>query len=123
MGLFSRKKFDQMPTAEEQYAAEQQRAAQANAAYRAVQTEASRRWKQRQAEAEERRKKVLKPGELHLKGDEVHLKGEWTWAPGSMPVEDLTRTHFGSNVAGLTVKDLHALATNHGPDCRCGLGR
>lgn len=128
MGLFGRKKFDQMPTAEERYRTEQdqavrQRLAQGSPTPSDVRAEATRRWKRDRAAAEERREQVVKAGTLRRKGNTVLLEGDWQLATDKLPVGDLSSLVARGKLGDLTVKDLHALAANHGPDCRCRLGR
>ncbi|EPH46873.1 hypothetical protein ABT390_33975 [Streptomyces aurantiacus] len=128
MGLFGRKRFNEMPTAEERYRAEQEEAvrerlAQGGPTPSAVQQESSRRWKQRRAATAERRKKILKAGTLNRRGNTVILEGNWQLATDKLPEGDLSSLVALGKLGDLTVQDFHAMAENHGPDCGCGLGR
>ena len=126
MGFFRpSRQFSQMSTPEEQYRAAQQQAQPQPTAGRAT-TEAQRQVsesfrQQREAKAQ-RRSKVLSAGTLRRRGRTVILEGDWKLATGSLPVGEIPRVTHGK-VGDLTVKDLHALATNHGPNCRCSLSR
>lgn len=125
MGLFGpSRKFTQMRTPEEQYRAAQQSAAVPSNTATEAQRQVSEVFRQQRAATEERRSKVLSSGTLRRRGRTVILEGDWTLATGKLPTGDLSGMEFkGGKVGDLTLKDLHALATNHGPKCHCGLGR
>ncbi|MET9521495.1 hypothetical protein [Streptomyces coeruleorubidus] len=121
MGFFRpSRKFTEIPTPEEQY-----RAAQVHTPspeFLETQRRLSERWAERRAATEERRSKVVSAGTLRRRGRTVILEGDWKLATGSLPVGEVPRVTHGK-LGDLTIKDLHALATNHGPKCQCGLGR
>jgi len=127
MGFFRpSRQFTQMLTPEEQYREAQQQRPQVQATAGRATTEAQRQVsesfrQQREAKAQ-RRSKVLSAGTLRRRGRTVILEGDWKLATGSLPVGEIPRVTHGK-VGDLTLKDLHALATNHGPKCRCGIGR
>jgi hypothetical protein len=125
MGLFgSRKGFAAIPTAEERYAAEV-KAALATSDER---TEVARRdavahaeqWREQTAV---RRQQVVQAGGMHLRNGTVVLDDRWQLATDKVPTGNLKGKEFRGKVGDLTVKDLHALAKNHGPNCRCRLSR
>jgi hypothetical protein len=126
MSLFRpSRKFTEMRTPEEQYRATQQHPQPQATAGQAT-TEAQRRVsesfrQQREAKAQ-RHSTVLSAGTLRRRGRTVILEGDWKLATGKLPVGEIPRVTHGK-VGDLTLKDLHALATNHGPKCRCDLGR
>jgi hypothetical protein len=128
MGLFRpSSQFTQMRTPEEQYREAQQRpqpqaTATAGRATTDAQREVSEAFRRQRAAKEERRSKVLSSGTLRRRGRTVILEGDWKLATGSLPVGEIPRVTHGK-VGDLTLKDLHALATNHGPKCRCGIDR
>ncbi|MEW1699469.1 MULTISPECIES: hypothetical protein [unclassified Streptomyces] len=125
MGLFSRnKKFSHMLTPEEQYRAsaahtEEQYRREAQA--QAFRTEYDERREARRAATEARRGQVVRAGTLRRRGNSVILEGDWQLATDKLPVGDLSGTVYRGRLGDLTVKDLHALASNHGPKCRCGI--
>lgn len=128
MGFFRpSRKFTEMPTPEDQYRAAQhqpQPEVTPSQAYRETQRRLSERWKQTRAATEERRSKVLSAGTLRRRGRTVILEGDWKLATDKLPTGDLSGMEFkGGKVGDLTIKDLHALATNHGPKCQCGIDR
>ncbi|MFF9854246.1 hypothetical protein [Streptomyces litmocidini] len=51
----------------------------------------------------------------------MFLEGGWRLATDKLPVGDLNGTSYEGTLSDLTLQDLHALATNHGPNCRCGI--
>lgn len=126
MGFFRpSRQFTQMRTPEEQYREAQQRPQPQAAAGRATteaQREVSEAFRRQRAATEERRSQVISSGTLRRRGRTVILEGDWTLATGSLPVGEIARVTHGK-VGDLTLKDLHALATNHGPTCRCGIDR
>ena len=125
MGLFGpSRKFTQMSTPEEEYRAAQQSAAVPSKVTSEAQRQVSEVFRQQRAATEERRKQVVSRGTLRRRGRTVVLEGDWKLATDKLPTGDLSGMEFkGGKVGDLTLKDLHALATNHGPKCRCGLGR
>ena len=127
MGFFRpSRKFTEMPTPEEQYQAAQQQSQRyvPSQATRDIQRRSSELWRERQAATEERRSKVLSAGTLRRRGRTVILEGDWKLATDKLPTGDLSGMEFrGGKVGDLTLKDLHALAVNHGPKCRCGIDR
>ena len=113
----------QMSTPEEQYRAAQQKAPAPSTPTEA-QRQVSESFRQQRAVRDERRSKVLSSGTLRRRGRTVILEGDWKLATGTLPTGDLSGMEFkGGKVGDLTLKDLHALATNHGPKCRCGIDR
>jgi hypothetical protein len=126
MGFFRpSKQFTQMRTPEEQYRETQQPPqpqATAGQATTEAQRQVSETFRQQRAATQERRSKVRSAGTLRRRGRTVILEGDWKLATGSLPVGEIPRVTHGK-VGDLTIKDLHALATNHGPNCRCGIGR
>lgn len=124
MSLFRpSRKFSEMLTAEQQYlAAQQQEQREASEAARAVQQQASQLGRERRAATQQRREQVVSAGTMRRRGRTVVLEGDWKLATGSLPVGEIPRVTRGK-VGDLTLKDLHALATNHGPKCRCGMDR
>lgn len=126
MSLFRpSRKFTAMPTPEEQYWATQkhrQPQATAGQATTEAQRQVSEGFRKQRAATQERRSKVLKAGTLRRRGRTVILEGDWQLATGSLPVGEIPRVTHGK-VGDLTLKDLHALASNHGPKCRCGIDR
>lgn len=127
MGLFRpSRKFTEMRTPEEHYRAQQQSHPQVTVseATSEVQRRSSELWRERRAATQERRSKVLSAGTLRRRGRTVILEGDWKLATDKLPTGDLSGMEFkGGKVGDLTLKDLHALAANHGPRCRCGIGR
>ena len=128
MGFFRpSRQFTQMPTPEEQYRAAQQQSqpqATAGRATTEAQRQVSESFRQQREATAERRSKVLSAGTLRRRGRTVILEGDWKLATDKLPTGDLSGMEFkGGKVGDLTLKDLHALASNHGPKCRCGLGR
>lgn len=128
MGFFRpSRKFTEMRTPEEQYQAaqqESQRHVPVTESPREVQRRASQLWQERRAATEERRSQVLSAGTLRRRGRTVILEGDWKLATNKLPTGDLSGMEFrGGKVGDLTLKDLHALAVNHGPKCRCGIDR
>ena len=121
MSLFRpSRKFTELPTPEEQYRATQahQPIPETDDAQRRV----SEHFAQQREATKSRRAQVLSAGTLRLRGRTVILEGDWKLATGSLPTGEVPRVTRG-RLGDLTIKDLHALATNHGPKCRCGLGR
>jgi hypothetical protein len=125
MGLFGpSRKFTQMSTPEEEYRAAQQSAAVPSKVTSEAQRQVSEVFRQQRAATEERRKQVVSRGTLRRRGRTVVLEGDWKLATDKLPTGDLSGMEFkGGKVGDLTLKDLHALATNHGPKCRCGIAR
>lgn len=125
MGLFGpSRKFTQMSTPEEQYRAAQQSTAVPGGAITEAQRQVSEAFQRQREATQERRSQVLSSGTLRRRGRTVILEGDWQLATDKLPTGDLSGMEFkGGKVGDLTLKDLHALATNHGPKCRCGLGR
>lgn len=125
MGFFRpSRQFEQMRTPEEQYFAAQQRAATPSSAPTEAQRQVSEVFRRQREATAERRSQVLSSGTLRRRGRTVILEGDWKLATGKLPTGDLSGVEFrGGKVGDLTLKDLHALATNHGPKCRCGLDR
>lgn len=125
MGFFRpSRQFTQMSTPEEQYRAAQQSAAVPSGATTEAQRQVSESFRQQREAKAQRRSKVLSAGTLRRRGRTVILEGDWKLATDKLPTGDLSGMEFkGGKVGDLTLKDLHALATNHGPKCRCGLGR
>ncbi|MEU9470448.1 hypothetical protein AB0D78_28290 [Streptomyces avermitilis] len=110
-----------MSTPEEQYRAQQ--APEPSRAFIETQRRMSELSAERRAARDERRSKVLSAGTLRRRGRTVILEGDWKLATDKLPTGDLSGMEFrGGKVGDLTLKDLHALASNHGPKCRCGLG-
>lgn len=124
MSLFRpSRKFSEMLTAEQQYRAEQQQEQrEASEAARATQRQASQLGRERRAATQQRREQVVSAGTMRRRGRTVVLEGDWKLATGSLPVGEIPRVTRGK-VGDLTLKDLHALAANHGPKCRCGIDR
>ena len=123
MGFFRpSRQFTQMSTPEEQYRAAQQSAAAPSNAPTEAQRQVSESFRRQREAKAERRSKVLSAGTLRRRGRAVILEGDWKLATGSLPVGEIPRVAHGK-VGDLTIKDLHALASNHGPNCRCGIGR
>ncbi|GGV45944.1 hypothetical protein [Streptomyces spectabilis] len=125
MGLFGRRKFSEMPTAEERYFAAQKPSerrvpAQPDEAELAFRERSARRRERERAAAEERRKQVVSAGTIRRRGRTVILEGDWKLATDKLPLGDLSGLTARGRLGDLTVSDLHALATNHGPDCNCG---
>lgn len=126
MGFFRpSRKFAEMRTPEEQYRAQQpQPQATAGRATTEAQRQVSEAFRQRRAATQERRSKVLSAGTLRRRGRTVILEGDWKLATDKLPTGDLSGMQFRNGKVGdLTLKDLHALASNHGPKCRCGIDR
>lgn len=125
MGLFSpSRKFTQISTPEEQYRAAQQSAPVPSQQPTEAQRQVSEVFRQQRAATKQRRSQVVSSGTLRRRGRTVILEGDWKLATDKLPTGDLSGMEFkGGKVGDLTVKDLHALATNHGPNCRCGLAR
>lgn len=127
MGIFRpSRKFTQMRTPEEQYRAQQQ--AQPQAVAGRATTEGQRRvseaFRQQREATQARRSKVISAGTLRRRGRTVILEGDWKLATDKLPTGDLSGMQFKNGKVGdLTLKDLHALASNHGPKCRCGIDR
>ncbi|WP_428956184.1 hypothetical protein [Streptomyces sp. cg35] len=88
-----------------------------------AQRESSEKYRQRKAAREARRKQVVSAGTMRRKGRTVVLEGDWQLATDKVPTGNLKDQVFRGKVGDLTVKDFHALATNHGPNCRCPLSR
>jgi hypothetical protein len=123
MGIFRpSRRFTQMSTPEEQYLAGQQKTSAPSSTPTAAQRQVSESFRQQREVRDERRSKVVSSGTLRRRGRNVILEGDWQLATGSLPVGEIPRVTRGK-VGDLTLKDLHALATNHGPKCRCELGR
>ncbi|AJF70445.1 hypothetical protein [Streptomyces vietnamensis] len=129
MGLFGpSKKFSQMLTPEQQYFASGTHQHTEEDTRRQSEARTSRYRRQQQqeterAETETRRQQVTRAGTLRRRGRTVILEGGWQFATDKLPKGDLGGMSFqGDRLGDLTVKDLHALAENHGPNCRCGLG-
>ena len=122
----SSRKFTQMRTPEEQYRAAgqtPQSEVSPSEAYKETLRRLSEQSAQRRAAKEERRSKVLKAGTLRRRGRTVILEGDWQLATDKLPTGDLSGMEFKNGKVGdLTLRDLHALASNHGPKCGCGLG-
>jgi hypothetical protein len=119
------RKFTEMRTPEEQYRAQQAQAQQSyepSPEFRETQRRMSERCQERRAATEERRSKVVSAGTMRRRGRTVILEGDWALATGSLPVGEVPRVTHGK-LGDLTIKDLHALATNHGPKCQCGIAR
>lgn len=125
MGFFSpSRKFTEMRTPEEQYRAQQQPQRHVSQTPQEVQRQASEMGRERRAATAQRRSKVLSAGTLRRRGRTVILEGDWKLATDKLPTGDLTGMEFKNGKVGeLTLKDLHALASNHGPKCRCGIAR
>jgi hypothetical protein len=128
MGFFRpSRKFTEMRTPEEQYRAQQSQAQQAyepSHAYQETQRRLSERAAQRRAATQERRSQVVSAGTMRRRGRTVILEGDWKLATGKLPTGDLSGMEFkGGKVGDLTLKDLHAMAANHGPKCQCGIDR
>lgn len=125
--LFGPSKFSQISTPEERYSASGAYTSTAQAARKAMDDRnALYRRRQRQeavrAETERRRRQVTRAGTLRLQGSTLILEGGWQFASDKLPRGDLGGMTFkGHGLGDLTVQDLHALAQNHGPKCRCGL--
>jgi hypothetical protein len=122
------RKFTEMPTPEERYQAEQAQAqvqAQAHQpshAYQETQRRLSERYAEEREATKKRRAQVVSAGTMRRRGRDIVLEGDWKLATGSLPTGEIPRVTRGK-VGDLTIKDLHAVAANHGPNCRCGLGR
>ena len=114
------RKFTQMPTPEEQYLAQQPH--DSGPSLEEMQSRMTEKWQQRRAATEERRAQVLSAGTMRRRGRTVILEGDWQLATGSLPTGEVPRVTRGK-LGDLTIKDLHALASNHGPKCRCGIDR
>lgn len=124
MGFFRpSRKFTQMSTPEEQYRTARQSAAASSSAPTEAQRRVSESFRQKREATAQRHSQVLSAGTLRRRGRTVILEGDWKLATGKLPTGDLSGMEFrGGKVGDLTLKDLHALASNHGPKCRCGLG-
>jgi hypothetical protein len=121
MGLFRpSRKFTDIPTPEDQYRAGRNDESSRNALE--VQRRLSERAAERRAATEKRRAQVVSSGTMRRRGRTVILEGDWQLATGSLSVGEIPRVTRGK-VGDLTLKDLHALAANHGPKCRCGIDR
>ncbi|MFM9373248.1 hypothetical protein [Streptomyces sp. Da 82-17] len=130
MGLFGpSKKFAQMQTPEEQYFASgtyerTERATRAVTSDRNARYRNEQRQEQERTATENRRKQVTRTGTIRRRGKALILEGGWQFATDKLPKGDLRGMTFkGDKLGDLTVKDIHDLAENHGPNCRCGLGR
>ena len=125
MSLFRpSRKFTQMRTPEEQYQAAQQSTNASSSTPTEAQRQVSEFFRQERAATQERRSQVLSAGTLRRRGRTVILEGDWKLATDKLPTGDLSGMEFrGGKVGDLTLKDLHALASNHGPKCRCGMDR
>ncbi|MCX0247973.1 hypothetical protein [Streptomyces drozdowiczii] len=128
MGLFGpSKKFSRMQTEEERYAAsgafQQTEQVTRNKSFdRTSRARRQTRQEQEQAATQERRQQVTRPGTLHLQGGTAVLSDGWQFATDKLPAGNLNGLKVdGSTLGDLSIKDLHDLATNHGPNCRCRL--
>ena len=116
--------FKNMRTPEEQYRATRQNTATPSNTPTEAQRQVSESFRQKREATAQRRSTVLSAGTLRRRGSTVILEGDWKLATGKLPTGDLSHMQFrGGKVGDLTLKDLHALASNHGPNCRCGLAR
>lgn len=130
MGLFGpSKKFSEMQTPEQQYFAsssyqQTEQATRRNTDQRNVRYRREQRQEQERTATANRRKQVTKAGKLRRRGRTVILEEGWQFATDKLPKGDLGGMEFkGDKLGDLTMKDLHDMAENHGPKCRCGLGR
>lgn len=128
MGFFRpSRKFTEMRTPEEQYRAQQSQAQQPyepSPQFREEQRRQSELAAQRRATTQKRRSQVVSAGTMRRRGRTVILEGDWKLATSKLPTGDLSGLEFKDGKVGdLTLKDLHALAANHGPKCQCGIDR
>ncbi|MCX4598320.1 hypothetical protein OG819_55270 [Streptomyces sp. NBC_01549] len=128
MGLFGpSKKFSQMLTPEQEYFASgtYQRTEEATRHSTDSRNRRHRQEQQQEAarvETENRRKQVTRAGTLRKRGGTLILDGGWQFATDKLPKGNLGGMTFkGHGLGDLTAKDLHDLAENHGPKCRCGI--
>ena len=127
---FGRKRCEQMPTAEQTSTAASRQQAPA-AGSRRAEEEAERQRRLADAQLSEeraiavapRRSKVRKAGTMRRVGNALHLK-EWELATDSLPTGDLAGQAFSVKngyYGEFPLKELHAMAVGHGPNCRCGI--